>query len=96
MKLETIQRKIIKQLPDAECKQDKLGDFYIRAEGENQMVKHMIPHNESDEGAWRGLFTCIRTQQNIRRGDPLKAIFYEDKEKRSLRISKRVKKNKVK
>lgn len=90
MKLETIIKRVKKQLPNAVCKEDRLGDFYISNDGENQMLHHMIPHGLFPEVAWRDLFMCIRTQQNIRRGNPLKAIFYEDKEKRTLRISKRV------
>jgi len=90
----TLERRVRKVHPLAILMDDGYGEFYISDNQENLNVTYMIPHSDSEYDAWLRMWECTRTAQNIRRTDPLKAIFYENAEIRKDRISQRLQKTK--
>lgn len=89
-KLTSLKKRVLKKSPNSILKTDKMGDFYITAEDISLMQKYMIPHTETEYDAWYSVWECLRTEQNIRRSNPLKSVFYHDKEKKSQRIRNRI------
>lgn len=95
-KITTLERRVRKHEPDAELKTDADGGYFIGCGIRNLMEEQMIPHASSEREAWTNMWECLRTQKNIRRSSPLKAIFYKKDETKKARISNRIRGRKQK
>lgn len=91
IKLETIQKQVIKQYPGAMLSVSPSGHYFIEWDEQNLNDVFLLEDCDSIEEAWNNALLTARTERNMNRTHPLKKMMSDErKHQNKERIANRI------
>jgi hypothetical protein len=95
IKLESIQKQVKKQYPEAMLSVSPLGQYFIEWNDQNLNDIFLLEDCDTIQEAWNNALLTVRTERNMNRTHPLKKMMSEErKHQNKERIANRIHRNK--